>query len=131
IPFFFISTAFGGIDLASVDIEIKKVIRNIAKEKVFSNKFKHVTYIEGIFEKEISKVNDKNYEEEKGKLFMLNFYHGNILELTTAFPQEDCQYQRERLVRNFSDYKTGKIHKKIKLLAKVPLAIFDSICNKK
>ena len=131
LPFLVVGQAFAGIDMPAVDKEIEKVSNNIKKEKTFSDKFKHVTYLEGFLKKEIEKINDKNYEQEKNNLFKLNFYRGNILGLTTPFPEGDCSYQRDRLIRNFSHYKTGEIHEKIKPLAKVPLKIIDSICNKK
>ncbi len=131
IPLLFVGQAMAQIDMPSVDKEIEKVASNIKKEKVFAEKFKHVTYLESFLQKEIAKVNDKNYEKEKGKLFKLHFFHGNLIGLTTPFKESDCEFQRELLIKNFSDYKTGKIHKKLEPLAQIPLKIFDSICNKK
>lgn len=123
---------YSGIATAAPDmVGLKSSITKISaamKKENFQDRFKYIDPILKAIDKERKKINDSNFEQQEGNLFELNFLYDSISELKRPFQKKECDFKRRKLISNFSDYKTGKIHKKLQKIAQTPISVIDQIC---
>lgn len=119
-----------GPDLKKVEDSFDGLCTQLKGQKDFTKRFELIKGQIKFIDSEIKKVNDQNYQQFENQLFDLNFYNANLLSLDTPFPQTDCEFQQEKLRTNFSDYKTGIIHEKLKTKAERIIKIGKCLCEK-
>lgn len=117
------------LDLKKIESSMIETCSKIKSEKDFAKRFVFIQNLIKEIENETKKVTDSNYQAEQDRLFELNFYQGNLLSLDTPFAKNDCSFQLEKLKTNFSDYKTGEIHPKLKNYAEKIIKIGNCLCE--
>lgn len=116
-------------DMKKVAQDLEQTCLKFKSEKDFAKRFVHIKNLQQSIEREQKKVTDQNYQAEQDHLFELNFYLGNLLNLDTAFPKSDCQFQQERLIANFSDKASGEIHPNLKIYADKLITLAKCLCD--
>lgn len=116
-------------DLKSIDKMMEKIIPQIKAEKSFHNKFKYISIAKKMLEKEVSSIKDSEYDKNIDIIFQFNFMITTLADLETPFQKNDCSFQKKRFIKNFSDYKTYKIHDQLVDLSGQSLKFFNAICG--